>query len=147
MYLKNHSFTLFFSCLCCKYYCHEVKNSLSKVYCHWQTSLMYLRASLPTSLLGTSPTSWPRITEVTRSQMASACLWFLERGQIKTQPAAHLLNVEETHTAAIPDDDRRGASIPDPCSVNGADLAQMTPMEHIMRHLNIFSILMNRIHL
>ena len=51
-----------------------------------------------------------------------------ESGQIKTQPAAHLLNVEETHTAAIPDDDRRGASVPDPCPVNGADLAQMTPM-------------------
>ena len=91
---------------------------------------MYLRASLPTSLLGTSPTSWPRITEVTRSQMASACLWFLdgERGQNKTQPAVHLLNVEETHTAAIPDDHCSGASIPDPCSVNGADLAQVTPM-------------------
>ena len=62
--------------------------------------------------------------------MASACLWFLdgERGQNETQPAVHLLNVEETHTAAIPDDDRRGASVPDPCPVNGADLAQMTPM-------------------
>ena len=91
--------------------------------------------------------SLPGLTAATSSNdtpLASPlpCLWFLdgEGGQNKTQLAVlytvyvYLLNVEETHTATIPDDHCSCASIPDPCPVNGADLAQVTPMEHGTHH-------------
>ena len=137
----------------------------SVVLCHWQTSLMYRKASLPTSFLETSPTSWPRITEVTRSQIASACLWFLKR-VVKSkqdskkglftkcllwsrQPSVHILtqcrgDPHCCHPWWWPPRCLRPRPL---LCERGRSRSNDTYGNHIMKHLYIFSILMNRAHL